>query len=70
MSPISARFGLRLRSLRVSRGYTQVQLADFLGIDRSYLSDLERGRKSLTLSYLETVAQGFQLSLSELLTDI
>ena len=70
MSPISARFGLRLGSLRVSRGYTQVQLADFLGIDRSYLSDLERGRKSLTLSYLETVAQGFKLSLSELLTDI
>ncbi len=70
MSPISARFGLRLRSLRISRGYTQVQLADFLGIDRSYLSDLERGRKSLTLSYLETVAQGFRMSLSELLTDI
>lgn len=70
MSPISARFGLRLRSLRVSRGYTQVQLADFLGIDRSYLSDLERGRKSLTLSYLETVAQGFKISISELLTDL
>ncbi len=70
MSPISARFGLRLRSLRVSRGYTQVQLADFLGIDRSYLSDLERGRKSLTLSYLETVAQGFKISMSELLTDL
>ena len=70
MAHISARFGQRLRTLRVSRGYTQVQLADFLGIDRSYLSDLERGNKAPTLGYIETVAQGFNLSMSELLVDL
>ncbi len=70
MAHISVRFGMRLRSLRRSRGFTQVQLADFLGIDRSYISALELGNKSPTLSYLETVAQGFKLSMSDLLTDL
>jgi transcriptional regulator with XRE-family HTH domain len=70
MSPISVRFGLRLRTLRRSRGFTQVQLADLLGIDRSYISALEQGHKAPTLSYLETVAQGFKLSMSELLHDL
>lgn len=67
MSPITARFGLRLRSLRLKHNYTQAQLADYLGIDRSYISDVERGRKAMSLTYLETVAQGFSLNLAELM---
>ena len=68
--PISTRFGHRLRQLRLARKWTQTQLADFLGIDRSFISDLERGRKSISLSYLETIAQGFDLKLEQLLIDI
>ena len=56
MSNISVRFGFRLRSLRRDRRLTQVQLADHLGIDRSYISDVEQGKKSMSLTYLETVA--------------
>lgn len=67
---ITARFGLRLRDLRRKSGMTQNALAHHLGLDRSYLSDVERGKKSMSLSYLETVAQGFNMTLSELLTGI
>lgn len=66
MPSISVRFGSRLRSLRRDRRLTQVQLADHLGIDRSYISDVERGRKAMSLTYLETVADGFKLTLPEL----
>ncbi len=69
-APIPVRFGRRLRSLRLERGLTQVQLADHLGIDRPYLSDVERGKKAMTLSYLGRVAQGFNMSLAELLNDL
>ncbi len=69
-APIPVRFGRRLRSLRLERGLTQVQLSDHLGIDRPFLSDVERGKKAMTLSYLERVAQGFDMSLAELLTDL
>ena len=67
MSNVSVRFGYRLRSLRRDRKLTQVQLADYLGIDRSFISDVERGKKSMTLGYLATVADGFHLTVTQLL---
>ncbi len=70
MSHVSIRFGSRLRQLRRERQLTQLQLAEMLGVDRSYLSDVERGRTGMTLPYLKKVADGFQLTLSELLDGI
>lgn len=67
---IAETFGKRLRSLRLEHGYTQTQLADYLGIDRSFISDVERGKKCMSLTYLETVAQGFHMSVSELTRDL
>lgn len=67
---ITVSFGNRLRTLRVKHGYTQTQLATYLGIDRSFISDVERGKKNMSLTYLETVAQGFNISLSELTRDL
>ena len=66
MPSISIRFGARLRSLRCDQNLTQVQLADHLGIDRSFISDVERGKKAMSLSYLETVADGFKMTLPQL----
>lgn len=69
-SPLAVRFGMRLRSLRQARGMTQIQVAVEFGIDRTFLSDLERGRKSVSLPFLEVFALGFGLSLSELLDQL
>ena len=67
---VSSRFGLRLRQLRRDHNLTQLRMAVDFGIDRTYISDVERGRKSISLPMLEVLALGFQLSLSELLRDI
>ncbi len=67
---VSSRFGLRLRHLRRERNLTQLRMAVDFGIDRTFISDVERGRKSISLPMLEVLALGFQLSLSELLRDI
>lgn len=67
---VISRFGSRLRKLRKQRGWTQLQLAEYLGINRSYISDLERGKKSAGLGTLEIIAIGFNISLSSLLDDI
>lgn len=68
--PLSTRFGMRLRWLRRQKGMTQLQVAIEFGIDRTFLSDLERGRKSVSLPFLEIFALGFGLSLSELLDQL
>jgi transcriptional regulator with XRE-family HTH domain len=67
---IRIRFGRRLRKLRTQRRWTQVQMAEKLGLDRSYLADVERGKRNISLVNLEIIARGFGLSLSRLLTKI
>ncbi len=67
---VGSRFGVRLRELRRERNLTQLRMAVDFGIDRSFISDVERGRKSVSLPMLEVIALGFQLSLSDLLRDI
>lgn len=67
---ISSRFGVRLRELRQAHQFTQLRMAHEFGIDRTFISDVERGRKSISLPMLEVVALGFHMSLSELLRNL
>ncbi|WP_396271450.1 helix-turn-helix domain-containing protein [Granulicella arctica] len=67
---VSSRFGRRLRQLRRERNLTQLRMAVDFGIDRSFISDVERGRKSISLPLLEVIALGMKVSLSDLLRDL
>jgi DNA-binding XRE family transcriptional regulator len=67
---IGSRFGLRLREFRQFRNITQTRMAIDFGIDRSFISDVERGRKSISLRMLEVIALGMEVSLSDLLAGI
>jgi DNA-binding XRE family transcriptional regulator len=64
---IRVRLGSRIRALRLKHGWTQVELSEMLGVDRSYLSEIETGKKDPSLRVLKTIADGFNLSLSQLL---
>ena len=44
--------GNRIREKRKTRGWTQENLADNAGIDRSYLGGVERGERNLTFKVL------------------
>jgi transcriptional regulator with XRE-family HTH domain len=67
---VSSRFGRRLKQLRLERALTQVDMARRFGIDRSFISAVERGKKSVSLPTLEVMALGFDLSLSDLMRTI
>ncbi len=67
---VSSRFGHRLRELRRERNMTQLRMATDFGIDRSFISDVERGRKSISLPMLEVIALGMRVSLSDLMRDL
>ena len=59
-----------MRSLRQRRGMTQVELADYLGLRRTYISEMERGKRNVSLLTLEIIARGFGLSVAKLLSKI
>jgi len=67
---VCSKFGARLRELRHERNLTQDRMAVDFGIDRSFISDVERGRKSISLPLLEVIALGMNISLSDLLKDL
>src|ERR1700761_458044 len=67
---VNSRFGSKLRELRRSRNMTQLQMAVNFGIDRSFISDVERGRKSISLTFLEVIGLGMRVEISELLRDL
>ncbi|HLI67554.1 MAG TPA: helix-turn-helix transcriptional regulator [Caulobacteraceae bacterium] len=46
-----------IRAWRKHRGLTQAQLAERIGIDRSYLSNIETGRRRYDQPFLEAAAE-------------
>jgi HTH-type transcriptional regulator, competence development regulator len=41
--------GDRVRKLRKKQGWTQVEMAQKTGLDRSFLADVERGRRNVSI---------------------
>ncbi len=64
---ICIRLGKRLRKLRLSRGWTQVYMAEF-GMDRSFISDLENGKNEICIRSLELIANAFDMTISRLMS--
>jgi transcriptional regulator with XRE-family HTH domain len=67
---IRIRVGRRLQKLRTQRGWTQVQMAEQFGLDRSYLADVEHGKRNISIVNLEVIARGFGPTLSRFLTKV
>jgi transcriptional regulator with XRE-family HTH domain len=55
---ICEHFGKRLLQLRTKRGLSQEDLAYSVGMDISYLSELENGKKEPCLRKMKEIAQG------------
>lgn len=49
-------FGRSLLAYRKARGLSQEAFADQLGFHRTYMGDLERGERNLTLRSVERIA--------------
>jgi len=67
-SDICVKLGKRLRSLRKQRQWKQVYMAEYVGMDRSFISDLENGRKEICLRNLELLATTFGMTISKLMS--
>ncbi len=61
-----AQFGARLRFLRLKRGFSQEELADASGLDRTYVGGIERGERNPTLKNIVRLAAALNLEPSEL----
>ena len=65
-SDIRERFGFAVKTRREELNWTQEDLADKAGIHRTYLSDVERGSRNLSLINIERLAAALSMSLADL----
>lgn len=63
-------FGMRCKELRAGLGCSQEQFANLVEMDRSYYASIEVGRRNVSLSNLKKIADGFQITISELMRGI
>jgi Predicted transcriptional regulators len=61
--------GRNIRRLRRERGLSQEDLADELGVHRTYMGGVERGERNLTLRSLERLASRLGVDPVSLLAD-
>ena len=60
------KFGQRLAKLRNGAGLTQEDMAFKVGVDRTYISLIERGERNPTLKRLWKISRVLKISLPEL----
>ncbi len=61
------RLAVNLKRLRNERGWSQEALADAAGLDRTYISGIERVVRNPTITVVERVARALACQLGDLL---
>lgn len=59
-------FGERVRELRLAAGFSQEQLAHRAGLDRSYVGQVERGERNVSLDNIYRLAAAISVDAREL----
>ncbi|MEX2345301.1 MAG: helix-turn-helix transcriptional regulator [Balneolaceae bacterium] len=67
---IEKAFGQVVRDMRLERKLSQEKLSELSGLDRSYVSEIERGEKTASIRTLVKLAEGLGISLSSLIVDM
>ena len=63
---IKVLFGQHVKKLRQQAGMSQETFADKCGLDRTYVSGIERGIRNPTLEVIEVIARGLDIELNHL----
>ena len=67
---IKKEFGLAVRYYREKLGISQEELANRCGLHRTYISDIERGNRNVSLENIEAVSKGLNITLVDLFSQI
>lgn len=62
----SKKLGKNVRKIRTQNNITQEDVASILGVDRSFVSNIENGKNNPTLSTITNLAKALKVSVEEL----
>lgn len=67
---ITKELGLRIRYYRKEKHITQEKLAEICNLHPTYIGQLERGEKNVTVESIYRIAKGLNIPISKLLENI
>ncbi len=59
-----------IKTIRNSKNMTQEELAEKAGLDRTYISGIERGVRNITLESLEQIVNALEITIISFLKDL
>jgi transcriptional regulator with XRE-family HTH domain len=69
-SDLQGAFGRAVRRLRLERSLSQEKLAEEAGLHRTYVGDIERGRRNISLVNIDRVAGALAVTLPGLMVEV
>lgn len=69
MTSLRGGLGLAIRRLRSEAGYSQEKFAAKCRVHRTYMTDVERGKRNVSIDIIERIARGLGVDAAELFTE-
>lgn len=63
-------FGNRIKLLRKNKGLSQEKFSLKINMDRTYYASVESGKRNISLKNIKKIADGLEITLSELFINI
>lgn len=67
---IRVAYGKAVRAIRQDKKISQEELGDLCGLHRTYISDIELGKRNVSLENIDKIAQALQVKKSELFVEV
>ena len=67
---IRVAYGKAVRAIRQDKKISQEELGDLCGLHRTYISDVELGKRNVSLENIDKIAHALQVKKSELFVEV
>lgn len=64
MDNIKRKFGIKVRQMRLEKGFSQETFADRCGLHRTYIGAVERGERNISIENIERIAKALKVPIS------
>lgn len=64
------KFGQHIRELRQKTGLSQEKFALMIGMDRTYFSSVESGKRNISLLNIKKIADGLEITVDKLFENL
>lgn len=67
---IQKAFGQAIRKFRTNRGISQEKFANMCNLHRTYISDIERGLRNVSLENIDKMATALSINISDIFKEV